>query len=184
MAKAVADDYLRRIPKAELHCHLAGTLRATTVAELAKKYGLPLPRPAEQLYQWPNFDGFLEILRLTASVLRTQEDFSRAIYEYCEDARRDGNLRRLDEHGGHLGSAADRVFMAGGRPPALDLGPRRRRLRRWLRADGRRRLQSRQPDRGLGWWLRRDLLLRADALILTAERTAIFFARFSCTFRT
>ena len=32
MAKAVAEDYLRRIPKAELHCHIAGTLRATTVA--------------------------------------------------------------------------------------------------------------------------------------------------------
>ena len=96
MAKAVADDYLRRIPKAELHCHLAGTLRATTVAELAKTYGLPLPRPAEQLYQWPNFDGFLEILRLTASVLRTPEDFSRAIHEYCEDAARDGNLRHVE----------------------------------------------------------------------------------------
>ena len=66
------------------------------MAELAKKYGLPLPRPAEQLYQWPNFDGFLEILRLTASVLRTPEDFSRAVYEYCEDARRDGNLRHVE----------------------------------------------------------------------------------------
>ena len=71
MAKSVSDDYLRRIPKAELHCHLAGTLRATTVAELAKRAGLPLPRPADKLYQWPDFNGFLEILRLTASVLRT-----------------------------------------------------------------------------------------------------------------
>jgi adenosine deaminase len=43
MAKTVADDYLRRIPKAELHCHLAGTLRATTVAELAQRAGLALP---------------------------------------------------------------------------------------------------------------------------------------------
>ena len=96
MAKAVADDYLRRIPKAELHCHLAGTLRATTVAELAKRYGIALPRPAETLYQWPNFDGFLEILRIAAGVLRTPADFTRAVYEYIEDAVRDGNLKHVE----------------------------------------------------------------------------------------
>src|SRR6185503_12644119 len=96
MAKAVADDYLRRIPKAELHCHLAGTLRAATVAELAKRAGLALPRPAEQLYQWPDFYGFLEVLRLTALVLRTPQDFARAVYEYVEDAVRDGNLRHVE----------------------------------------------------------------------------------------
>ena len=75
MAKAVADEYLRRIPKAELHCHLAGTLRATTVAELAQRAGLALPRPADKLYQWPDFYGFLDVLRLTALVLRTPADF-------------------------------------------------------------------------------------------------------------
>jgi adenosine deaminase len=96
MAKGVADDYLRRIPKAELHCHLAGTLRAKTVAELAARAGLPLPRPAEQLYQWPDFYGFLDVLRLTALVLRTPADFSRAVYEYVEDAVRDGNLRHVE----------------------------------------------------------------------------------------
>lgn len=96
MAKAVADDYLRRIPKAELHCHLAGTLRATTVAELAKRYGMALPRPAETLYQWPDFDGFLEILRIAAAVLRTPADFARAVYEYIEDAVRDGNLKHVE----------------------------------------------------------------------------------------
>ena len=88
MAKAVADDYLRRIPKAELHCHLAGTLRAATVAELAKRAGLALPRPADKLYQWPDFYGFLDVLRLTALVLRTPADFARAVYEYVEDAVR------------------------------------------------------------------------------------------------
>ena len=96
MAKAVADDYLRRIPKAELHCHLAGTLRATTVAELAARAGLALPRPAENLYQWPDFYGFLDVLRLTALVLSTPEDFSRAVYEYVEDAARDGNLKHVE----------------------------------------------------------------------------------------
>jgi adenosine deaminase len=96
MAKAVADEYLRRIPKAELHCHLAGTLRATTVAELAQRAGLALPRPADKLYQWPDFYGFLDVLRLTALVLRTPGDFSRAVYEYVEDAVRDGNLKHVE----------------------------------------------------------------------------------------
>ncbi len=96
MAKTVADEYLRRIPKAELHCHLAGTLRATTVAELAARAGLKLPRPADKLYQWPDFDGFLEVLRLAALVLRTPGDFARATYEYVEDAVRDGNLKHVE----------------------------------------------------------------------------------------
>src|SRR5216683_1046701 len=96
MAKAVADEYLRRIPKAELHCHLAGTLRATTVAELAQCAGLALPRPADKLYQWPDFYGFLNVLRLTALVLRTPGDFARAVYEYVEDAVHDGNLKHVE----------------------------------------------------------------------------------------
>ena len=96
MARAVSDDYLRRIPKAELHCHLSGTLRATTVADLAKRYGIELPRPAEKLYQWPDFYGFLDVLRLTSLVLREPRDFTRAVYEYCEDAKRDGNLRHVE----------------------------------------------------------------------------------------
>ena len=96
MARAVSDDYLRRIPKCELHCHLSGTLRATTVADLAERYGIALPRPADKLYQWPDFYGFLDVLRLTSLVLREPRDFTRAVYEYCEDARRDGNLRHVE----------------------------------------------------------------------------------------
>src|SRR3979490_1026605 len=96
MAKPVAAEYLRRIPKAELHCHLAGTLRARTVAELAQRANLALPRPADKLYQWPDFYGFLDVLRLTALVLRTPGDFARAVYEYVEDAVRDGNLKHVE----------------------------------------------------------------------------------------
>ena len=95
MAKAVADDYLRRIPKAELHCHLAGTC-APPRGRAAARAGLALPRPADKLYQWPDFYGFLDVLRLTALVLRTPEDFARAVYEYVEDAMRDGNLRHVE----------------------------------------------------------------------------------------
>jgi hypothetical protein len=50
-------------------------LRATTVADLARRYGIELPRPAETLYQWPDFYGFLDVLRLTSLVLRNAADF-------------------------------------------------------------------------------------------------------------
>src|SRR5258705_13471339 len=57
---------------------------------------LARPRPADKLYQWPDFSGFLDVLRLTALVLRTPADFARAVYEYAEDAARDGNLRHVE----------------------------------------------------------------------------------------
>ena len=34
------DEYLRRVPKVELHCHFEGTLRPATFADLARKHGI------------------------------------------------------------------------------------------------------------------------------------------------
>ena len=36
------DEYLRRVPKIELHCHFEGTVRPTTFADLARKHGIVL----------------------------------------------------------------------------------------------------------------------------------------------
>ena len=36
-------EYLRRLPKVELHCHVEGTLRPQTVVDLAKKHAITLP---------------------------------------------------------------------------------------------------------------------------------------------
>jgi adenosine deaminase len=85
-----------QLPKVELHCHLAGTLRPTTLAELAGKYGLPLPRAAEDLYVYRDFYDFLEVLRLIALVLRDHADFERVAYEAIEDAFRTSNVRHLE----------------------------------------------------------------------------------------
>ena len=88
MAKAVADDYLRRIPKAELHCHLAGTLRATTVAELA---ATRRPRPAAA-GRASSTNGPISTASWTCcgsprSSCARPEDFARAVYEYRRGCR-------------------------------------------------------------------------------------------------
>ena len=36
-------EYLRRVPKVELHCHFEGTVRASTFADLAREHGVQLP---------------------------------------------------------------------------------------------------------------------------------------------
>jgi len=89
-------DYLDLVPKVELHCHIAGAMRATTLAEIAMANGVALPRPAETLYQWQDFYGFLEVLRLGALAVQRREDFVRVAYECVEDMHRHGNVRHIE----------------------------------------------------------------------------------------
>ena len=57
------EEFLRRIPKVELHCHLEGAVRPETLADLARRNGVPLPADrAEDLYRYQDLAGFLEIL--------------------------------------------------------------------------------------------------------------------------
>ncbi len=87
---------LARLPKVDLHLHMAGTLRSMTVAELARKYDVQLPRPVESLYVYRDFYEFIEVLRLVARVMRSADDFARVIYEAAEDAFRTSNARHLE----------------------------------------------------------------------------------------
>ena len=63
-------DYLDLVPKVELHLHIAGAVRASTLIDIATANGVRMPRPAETLYQWQDFYGFLELLRLGALAVR------------------------------------------------------------------------------------------------------------------
>jgi adenosine deaminase len=88
------DDFLRRLPKVELHCHLVGTLRLRSLVELAAKnrVGLPVEDPST-LYDLQDFYHFLNVLDAAAAALREPADFALAAYESLEDGVRYGNLR-------------------------------------------------------------------------------------------
>lgn len=88
------EEFLRRIPKVELHCHFEGTVRASTFADLARKHGVELPTDdVGKLYDYDSIYEFLKIFGLVSSTLQDRADFARTAYESLEDGVRLGNLR-------------------------------------------------------------------------------------------
>jgi len=81
------------LPKAELHCHLDGSLRVDTILELAHEQGISLPHTKkEDLEKFLQIDGtcnslpeYLKAFEVTNKVLQTTDALERAIFELAED---------------------------------------------------------------------------------------------------
>ncbi len=88
------DDTIDRfdlIPKVELHCHVEGSVRPDTVAELARKAGRPLPvEDVTRLYEYDSLDSFLAVFWLVQEVLTSPDDWARIAYESLVDGSRHG----------------------------------------------------------------------------------------------
>jgi len=82
----VTTDHVRRLPKVELHCHLEGSARAATIADLARATGVDLPvgDPAD-LFTFTDLNQFLSVYEIVCRSLVTVEDFHRIAYEALED---------------------------------------------------------------------------------------------------
>ncbi len=88
------EEYLRRVPKVELHCHFEGTVRPQTFADLARKHDVELPtQEVDRLYDYDSIYEFLKIFGMVSSTLRDQDDFARTAYESIEDGVKLGNLK-------------------------------------------------------------------------------------------
>jgi adenosine deaminase len=75
------------LPKVELHCHVEGTIRPSTVVELARKNGRQLPTDdPTALYRYTSLNSFLEIFWLVQELLVDPDDWARAAYESIVDA--------------------------------------------------------------------------------------------------
>ena len=95
-------EVIGRLPKAELHVHLDGSLRPETMVELARKAKVALPSyEAEALRRFMLVDDaadlqdYLDRFDLTIPLLQTPEALERVAYEMVEDAARD-NVRYLE----------------------------------------------------------------------------------------
>ncbi|MDX6593322.1 MAG: adenine deaminase [Gaiellales bacterium] len=80
-------DLYDSIPKVELHCHVEGSVRPQTVADLARKAGraFPVEDPTE-LYRFSSLDSFLAIFWMVQETLVEPGDWERIAYESLVDA--------------------------------------------------------------------------------------------------
>ena len=88
---------LRRMPKAELHLHIEGTLEPELMFALAERNGVALPyRDVETLraaYDFSDLQSFLDIYYAGASVLLHEADFHEMAMAYFRRAAADHVVR-------------------------------------------------------------------------------------------
>ncbi|WP_395110941.1 adenosine deaminase [Actinomadura sp. SCN-SB] len=100
--KGLSERTLRRdlavLPKAHLHLHFTGSMRHSTLVELAAEHGVHLPDALVE--DWPpklratderGWFRFQRLYDIARSVLRTPEDLRRLVHETAEDEAAEGS---------------------------------------------------------------------------------------------
>jgi adenosine deaminase len=87
-------DFIQRLPKAELHLHIEGSLEPEQMFELAKRNRIALPfksvEDVRAAYAFSNLQDFLDIYYQGAGVLMTEADFRDLALAYFRRAAADG----------------------------------------------------------------------------------------------
>ncbi len=90
-------EFVTSLPKAELHCHLDGSMRVETIIELANELDVELPTDNEDELrailevgdECKSLEEYLRPFDITISVLQTEKALTRATYELAEDCAKE-----------------------------------------------------------------------------------------------
>ena len=81
-----AETFIRKMPKAELHIHIEGTLEPEMMMDLAKRNGVTLPyKSVDEIraaYQFRSLQDFLDLYYAGMSVLKSERDFFDLTFAY------------------------------------------------------------------------------------------------------
>ena len=95
--KTLTKDFIRAIPKTDLHCHLDGSLRLSTLIELAREQRITLPSQTEaglkeQVFKnrYKDLVEYLQGFQYTVAVMQTPEALEKISYELAVDAFAEG----------------------------------------------------------------------------------------------
>ncbi len=94
-------DLIARLPKAELHLHLEGTISAETLWAMAQANHVALPvgslAELRRLYDFESFDKFIELWLAMCACLRTEADYERMVDGFVSECARQ-NIRYAELH--------------------------------------------------------------------------------------
>ena len=84
------DEFIAKLPKAELHLHIEGTFEPELIFKMAERNKIKLPyQSVESLrkaYQFKDLQSFLDLYYACMNVLRSEEDFAELANAYFEKA--------------------------------------------------------------------------------------------------
>ncbi len=87
-------DFIRGLPKAELHLHIEGSLEPEMLFELAKRKQMAIKYPSvealKKAYNFSNLQEFLDIYYEGANVLREEQDFYDLTWAYLTKIKEQG----------------------------------------------------------------------------------------------
>lgn len=87
-------EFVRGLPKTELHVHIEGTLEPEMMFDLAERNDFDLPfrsvSEVKDAYRFSNLQSFLDIYYQGAAVLQTEQDFYELMSAYLDRAQADG----------------------------------------------------------------------------------------------